>query len=262
MPESGPTQNILWRKENHLAHLTINRPARLNALDQATWEQLSRVLDEIAADNTIRAVIFGSSGGNFSAGADISEFATLAQDPERLRANNAIVQRAQEKLEELARPTIAAVAGHCFGGGCGLALACDFRIAADNAVFAITPAKLGLIYSLRDTSRLVAAVGSVFAKEMLYCGRRLDATEAQQRGLVNRVVPTADLTNATRELADSLAMMSQYSIRGIKQVIAHIDGYGAWDKQKIQEVFDAAFTADDCLEGTRAFLEKRKPVFN
>lgn len=253
--------NIELLRDGAIARLIINRPERRNALNQSMWETLDTTLNSIASDPSIRVVIVTGSGGCFSAGADISEFRELAADPERLRANNAVVQRAQEKLEELPRPTIAMIEGACVGGGCGIALACDFRIASTDAVFAITPARLGLIYSLRDTRRLLSLVGPAFTKEMLYTSRKLDSQEAVSRGLINRAVVAEQLPQTVDTLAQELATTSQYSVRGVKQVVAALEGYGTLDEAATQALFDNAFTADDCREGVAAFMEKRQPIF-
>ncbi len=248
-------------RKGPIATLAINRPERRNALSQSMWETMAEYLDEVAADNSIRTLKVTGHGGCFSAGADISEFTEIASDPERLRVNNHIVQVAQQKLEELAKPTIAVIDGACIGGGCGLALACDIRIASDTSFFAITPAKLGLIYSLRDTRRLLALVGPAFTKEMLYTGTKLDSALALEKGIINRRVAASELADTAQQLAQQLASGSQYSIRGIKQIIAALEGYGTLDEDAAQQLFDEAFTAADCQEGVQAFLDKRPANF-
>jgi enoyl-CoA hydratase/carnithine racemase len=158
-------------------------------------------------------------------------------------------------------PTIAVVHGACVGGGCGLALACDLRLAADDSFFAIPPAKLGLVYSLADTKRLVDLVGPSFAKEMLYTGRRVSAREAYDWGLVNHLLPAAELDSAARELALGIAGNAQSSVRGAKRIISElIDGSHA-ESAETRALYDDAFSSPEFSEGARAFLEKRLPRF-
>lgn len=237
---SNHRPGIRLQRDGETATLVIDHPARHNAISEAMWQGIADAVDTVHADAAIRVLVVTGAGGQaFSAGADISEFTSLASDPARLRTNNRIVQEAQEKLEALDRPTIALVRGLCFGGGCGLALACDFRFATPESVFAITPARLGLAYSWRDTRRLLA----------------LDW------GLINHIVPAADITGAVQHYAGELMACSQYSIRHIKQAIAGLEGYGAADAEAIRQRFDDAFTLPDCQEGVQAFLEKRPPRF-
>jgi len=244
------------------AVLEIDQPERRNALNEAMWQAIPPLLEQVEEDRAIRVLVVRGAGDRaFSAGADISEFGELARSPERIARNQAIIQGAQQRLEALMRPTVAAVRGACFGGGCGLALACDLRIVADDAVFALTPARLGLAYSLADTRRLHRLAGPGLCREMLYTGRRLDAAEALERGLVNQVVPAAELEQAVQELAGELAAASQYSIRGIKQVLAYIEGWGGCSESELARISRDAFAGDDCREGAAAFLEKREPRF-
>jgi enoyl-CoA hydratase/carnithine racemase len=252
---------ITLEKHGQIASLTIDRPERKNAMSQAMWTLLAEKVDLIANDPEIRAVLVKGQAGVFCAGADISEFKQLAESPDRLRENNQIVQLAQEKLEELARPTIAVIDGPCIGGGMGIAMCCDFRLTSESSVFAITPAKLGLLYSKRDTRRLLALVGPSNAKDILYTGRKLNSSEASSMGLINQILPTQDLEETALNLAKQLCLSSQYSIRGTKDVIAHLEGYKDLSDDTFQTLFDDAFIEEDCVEGVAAFKEKRAPVF-
>lgn len=255
--------NILLERQDHIAVLTISNPEKRNAIDQSMWEAIANSMDSIRHDPSARVLIVKGAGEEaFSAGADISEFTELAKDPKRLNKNNRIVQAAQEKLEELNRPTIAMIQGACFGGGCGLALACDFRFAAEGSRFAITPAKLGLIYSVRDTRRLLDLVGPSLTKEMLYTAKTLSDREALQYGIINRLIPAVSLEAETLKFAEQLNAGAQYSIRGIKEVIALLEGYGDKTEQDIEQMYDDAFNMPDCQEGVSAFLAKRKPDFS
>lgn len=252
---------ILYSVKHGIATLSINRAARKNAITQQMWQQLTAYFEQISADSSIRAVVLTGTGDSFSAGADITEFAALAKSPQQLQLNNQAIQLAQQMLEELPRPTIAMISGACVGGGCGLALSCDFRIAADNAFFAITPAKLGLIYSYRDTRRLLALVGPAKTKELLYTAKRLSAAEAATVGLINQQVSAAELASTTYTLAEQLAAAAQSSLRNIKQVIASLEGYGNLTQPQCEQLFNDAFYSEDCAEGLAAFLQKKPAHF-
>lgn len=260
MSESGG--ELLLERHGSIAHIVIANEARRNALSLSMWESLLAVVEEIAADGAIRAVIVRGAGDKaFSAGADIKEFAALLTQPERLAYNNTVVQKAQLALEGLQKPTIAQINGACVGGGCGIALCCDFRIATADASFGITPAKLGLLYSVPDTRRLHKLVGPTWTREMLYTGRILSAAEAQSAGLVSRLVESADLAEQANQLAEQLTAYSRYSIAGIKATLSYLEGSDRWSEAELEKVFDAAFEGADFQEGRAAFLEKRAPEF-
>lgn len=247
---------------NGVAWLTIDHEAKRNALTQAMWQSLAESVTALQDNPQVRVVVVRGAGDKaFSAGADITEFAELAKSPEMLAVNNDIVQVAQGALHRLTKPTIAMIYGACVGGGCGLALACDFRIAATTAKLGITPAKLGLLYSKADTRRLYNLVGPAVSREMLFTGKIVAAEQALAYGLVNEVVAAEDLRARVEVFALELAVGSQYSLRGIKQVLAALEGHGQLDDHELQGMFDAAFTADDCIEGCAAFLEKRQADF-
>lgn len=245
-----------------VATLVIDNPTRRNAVDGGMWEQLEHALVQLADDPAVRVLVVRGAGERaFSAGADISEFAELAADPQRLAENNRRIQQAQARLEAFPRPTIALIYGACVGGGCGLALACDYRLAADNATFGITPARLGLLYSERDTRRLHRLVGPAHCREILFGGDLFDGQRALQIGMLNQLLPAAELQSACDTLAEKLAGASRYALYGIKAMLASIEGYGQHTPEQLQSLFDEAFTAEDCREGAAAFLEKRPAKF-
>ena len=245
-----------------VATLMIENPTRRNAIDAAMWRQLDGVLAELANDPSVRVLVVRGAGERaFSAGADISEFAELAARPERLAENNRLIQQAQARLEAFPRPTIALIFGACVGGGCGLALACDYRLAADNTRFGITPARLGLLYSERDTRRLHRLVGPAHCREILFGGDLFDGERAMQMGMLNALLPANALQSACDALASKLASASRYALHGIKATLACIEGYGEHSPEQLQQLFDEAFTAEDCREGAAAFLEKRPAKF-
>lgn len=254
--------DIQIEHEAPLAWVLLNRPTRRNAVTSAMWQGLPDLAALIHADPSIRVALLRGAGQEaFSAGADISEMEATMAHPERMRSMQDAVQVAQDVWARLPLPTIAVIHGACVGGGCGLALACDLRLAADDSFFAIPPAKLGLVYSLADTKRLVDLVGPSFAKEMLFTGRRVTAREAYDCGLVNHILPAGELDAAARELALGIASNAQSSVRGAKRIIAElIDGSHA-ESAETRALYDDAFSSEEFIEGARAFLEKRLPRF-
>jgi enoyl-CoA hydratase/carnithine racemase len=239
-----------------VAHLLIDRAAKRNAFDQAMWLQLPLLLTEAVADETVRLIILQSAEpGMFCAGADIAELSTNASNADWRAANQAAINAAQYALTRAAKPVIAMIDGDCIGGGCGLALACDLRVATAHARFGITPAKLGLVYPLHDTKLLVDLVGPAKAKEILFTGTLIDAAEAHRIGLINHVADNAD------DLIETMLSTSGHSQRESKAMIRRIlDGQAEDDADSLKRFADA-FTRADFREGVAAFLEKRKANF-
>ena len=249
-----------------IARLTINRADKHNALTQAMWQQVANYCEILKGNPSVRVLIVASTGQKaFSADADIGELTEIIKDKERLVANNAIVQKAQQILESLPFATIAAINGVCFGGGTGLALCCDFRIAVSHAKFAITPAKLGLLYSIEDTRRVVNLIGAARTKELLYTGQTIAADKALSWGMLTQVVAEDELEKSVDELAINLLNASGQSIAGVKQTIAFIEQQSDKNDKAINVIralFDNAFSSDDFTEGANAFIEKRAAKFH
>lgn len=262
-PDAGDAGNgppLLLTSDGAVATLTINRPERLNALTFGMFKALPGLLDEAAARPGIRALVLRGAGDRaFSAGADISEFATTRTTKEQAAAYDDAVLAAEEALATFPVPTIAAVHGHCYGGGCGLALACDIRFAAPRARFAITPAKLGLVYPLRGTKRLVDLVGPSRAKLMLMSGADYDALEAQAFGLVDEVHD--DLDEAVAAFAALLVARSGVTQRAVKETVARILDGATHDDESHAALRAAALASPDYAEGVAAFLQRRPPDF-
>lgn len=243
-----------------IARLLIDRPAKRNAFDQAMWEAFPLLVDRAMADPSVRLLVVGSANpGPFCAGADIAEFATGSGDPEWRRRNQTAIRATQTTLARAPKPTVAVIDGDCIGGGCGIALACDVRIASPRGRFGITPAKLGLVYPLHDTRLLVDLVGPAQAKWMLYSGILLDAAEALRIGLVQQVAEDAGA--AVDHFAATLIAASPASQQATKAIIGRILAGATDDDAASSAGFDAAFTSADFKEGVAAFLAKRKPVF-
>jgi len=254
-------QHITLTIEDGCAELRIERPHKRNALTRAMWRELGEAIAAVAASPDVRLLVLRGSGGVFSAGADIAEMGEFLADPVQLAANNALVRDTQLALERLGCMTLAAVEGACVGGGCGLALACDFRLATEDARFAITPARLGLLYSAEDVRRVVGVVGATRARQLLLTAQPIDAATALAWGMLTEVCAASALPariEARRALA---AQVSPYSVAGIKRAIAMLGGAEPADFAALGQLFDDAFHQDDFREGAQAFLERRAPRF-
>lgn len=248
-------------KSGRTAHLVIDRPGKRNAFSQEMWELFPELLADAMGDAAIRVLSIHASRKQsaFSAGADIGEFVAGVDDPEWRARNQAAIRRVQVELARAPKPTIAIVDHDCIGGGCGIAIACDMRVAGPAARFGITPARLGIIYPLHDTKLLVDLVGPSQAKRILFTGQLLSAEEARDIGLVT--ILAEDPYAEAAELAETMASASSHSQIASKAIIRRIlDGQQDDDAETTAQFFDA-FSGVDFAEGGRAFLEKRKPEF-
>ncbi|MFZ2998198.1 enoyl-CoA hydratase/isomerase family protein [Sphingobium sp.] len=247
-------------RDGAIARLTIDRPARRNAMTQAMWQELPHLVAEAMADAAIRTLILTSATpGLFCAGADIDEFATCSSDPDWRVANQAAIRASQYALAHAPKPVIAAIDGDCVGGGCGLAIACDIRIAAPTARLGITPARLGIVYSLFDTKLLVDLIGPARARRVLFTGALHHADDALSIGLIDQIAD--DPLAAARDLAATIAANAQHSVRSSKAIIRRILDGQADDDDTTLALFRDAFTLPDFAEGVAAFRGKRRPNF-
>ncbi|MGE5511591.1 MAG: enoyl-CoA hydratase [Bacteroidota bacterium] len=262
MPSEGLPARLRTETEAGIRWIVADNPARLNAYTRDMWEALPGLVREAEADPDVRVIILTGAGDKaFSAGADISEFGHNRTGEESKRYDE-INHRAFDTLARAAKPTIAMVHGYCFGGGCELAICCDLRWAADDALFSVPSSKLSVGYNPRWIKPMLAVVSPARVKEMLFTGRRYPADEALGMGLVNRVVPKAQLRAETIKLASEIAANAPLSIKAAKvsvdEMVAHPENA---DMAALDKLVDACFQSEDFIEGTRAFLEKRKPVF-
>jgi enoyl-CoA hydratase len=251
---------VSLERRGPVAVLTLDRPKALNALNTATLEALCVRCDEIAGDAELRAVVLTGAGRAFAAGADIAEM--RAQSPGEAEAFSRLGHRATAALESLAIPTIAAVGGYALGGGCELALACDWIYASQKARFGQPEVGLGLIPGFGGTSRLVRRVGIAWAKELVLTGEPLKADAALRIGLVNRVFAPEELLPAAVKVGETIAAKGPVAVAQAKRVIQ--EGQGA-DVRVAHALEQAAFglvsATADRNEGMDAFLEKRDPAF-
>jgi enoyl-CoA hydratase len=254
-------ENLLLSRDGALASITINRPQVLNALDSQTLDELRRAVLDLKADREIRVVIVTGAGEKaFAAGADIGELAAMS--PAAAQTHALTGQHVFDLIENLGKPVIAAINGFALGGGCELAMACTLRIAADTARLGQPEVNLGLVPGFGATQRLSRIAGKGAALDLLLTGRQITAEEALRIGLVNRVVATGEVMTAARALAGELATKAPIAIRYIMEAV-HRGADVSFDKGQFIEasLFGLAFATADMREGTRAFLEKRKPSF-
>ncbi|MEO8075281.1 MAG: enoyl-CoA hydratase-related protein [Acidobacteriota bacterium] len=253
--------NVLVERDGAVATITIHRPAVLNALNTQTLDQLRRALLELRHDAAVRVVIVTGSGDkSFVAGADINELA--AQTPAGGRDFAMRGQHVFDLLANLGKPVIAAINGYALGGGCELAMACTIRIAADTAKLGQPEINLGIIPGYGGTQRLARLIGRGDALELLLTGSQIPAAEAHRLGLVNRVVPAADLMSEARALARVLAAKAPLAVRYIIDAVNRGLEMPLSDAQSFEAtLFGLVSATADMREGTRAFLDKRKPEF-
>lgn len=244
-----------------VASITLDRPATRNAMTVAMWRALPGLIGRTAEDDGIRAVLLTGAGGAFCTGADVSEFPTAFADAASAGRYNALVEAGRRALADLPKPTIAVVPGLAVGAGCGLAMACDLRFAAEGARFGMPPARLGAAYPFAGLGQLVGLVGPSRAKDMLYSGRLVDADEALRIGLNDRVLPDETLMDAAQSYAEGVVALSSNAHRITKRMIQAIEQGTREETAELREMFETSFASDDFREGYQAFLEKRKPAF-
>ncbi|MET8584431.1 enoyl-CoA hydratase-related protein [Streptomyces collinus] len=232
-----------------VATVVIRNPAKRNAMTAAMWRSLPPLLAELAADSRVRALVLTGEGGTFCAGADISSLRGSAAEAQSLAV------AAEEALAAFPKPTLATVRGHCVGGGAQLAAACDLRLAREDALFGVTPARLGIVYPASSTRRLVSLVGPATAKYLLFTAELIDAGRALRTGLVDEVLPEDELEERIAALTGVLVARSQLTQAAAKEFVnGRTDRDAHWTEQ--------ARGSGDTAEGVAAFLERRQPRFS
>ena len=257
------TDKMLSRKEGKVGYLIFNNPERHNAVSLEMWETASGFLEEFKIDKNIRvAVVTGAGGKAFISGADISKFEKERSTQEGVDRYNAAVDHANNAFYTFPKPTIAMIRGYCIGGGVGLALCCDLRICTEGSKFGVPAAKLGLGYRFDGLKKLVDLVGPSFAKEIFFTARQFTAEEARMMGLVNRVVPDAELESFVKEYAETIAANAPLTVDSVKYIVGQtVTDESKRDLKKCGDLVQACFASNDYKEGRKAFMEKRKPAF-
>jgi enoyl-CoA hydratase len=252
-------ETLIVDVEDHVATIRLNRPEALNALNSRLLEELAAALGELDAAPRVRAMIVTGSDKAFAAGADVKEMSDKGFVEMFLED---YFTGPTEAIGRVRKPVVAAVAGYCLGGGCELAMMCDFIIAADTAKFGQPEVNLGVIPGMGGTQRLTRAVGKAKAMEMCLTGRFMDAAEAERCGLVSRVVPAKDLMRDARETAGKIAERSPLAVRAVKEAVNR--SFETTLREGLmfeRRLFDAMFATEDQAEGMAAFAEKRSAQF-
>ncbi|WP_227937903.1 enoyl-CoA hydratase-related protein [Alkalihalobacillus deserti] len=253
---------LLVKKKDGIATIYINRPEKKNAFNYDMWTNLIDILEELELDIEVKVlVIRGIDDTAFVAGADISEFTTIRSTAVGEKLYNQAVSKVEKALMNFSKPTIAMIQKYCIGGGCIIALACDLRFSSESGIFAITPAKIGIIYSYQGTKNLIDLVGVARAKDLLFSARKLNSYEAYSYRLVERIFPDEEIAAKTYEYADSIARLAQKSIKGAKKIISEINDGKMQETEEIYELTVSSYASSDYQEGVKAFIEKRVPNF-
>lgn len=253
-------EEIRIERRDGIAHVILNRPSVKNAVTLAMWRELTAIFSRFADDLDVRGVVLKGAGKDFSVGADISEFAEIRDDRRQSAAYEVAVDRCSGAIAALGKPIVAAISGYCLGGGCHLALACDFRFADRTVMLGIPAAKLSIVYGVNSVQRLLALTGVSNAKRILYSADRYPAEQAVSMGLIDELHEDAGL--AAEKFLQRLAANAPLSIAGAKYMLNGLStGPGALDIAAAQRLIDEASDSEDFKEGRRAFAEKRPPRF-
>ena len=261
MPATDP---ILLTTDGAIATVTFNRPERRNAITFAMWNQLQRLLVDLRDDATVRVIVFRGAGGDaFSAGADISEFATHRNNAAKATLYNAAFDAAMDQAEAVGKPTLCLIEGACVGGGCEFSTACDIRIASETARMGVPIARLGLPIAYREMRRMVRLVGHAKTMELLLTAAIVPAPEALAMGLVNHVCPAGEVEAFTYDMAAGIASLAPVVHRVHKEILHTVLEHPALDglTPEHQALAVSPYETEDFQEGWRAFLEKRPPRF-
>lgn len=264
MPQENTGKQLDHVIEGHVATITIDRVEKRNAINSGMWRQLSEIIIDIENNGTVRLIVVAGNGPDFSAGADISEFNELRSSAEGARDYDLVTEAAYDALRESPIPTLAAIRGACMGGGLGLALSCDLRIAEPDAKFAIPAGRLGLSYPVKSLAHLTGIVGPAVAKDLLFTARRLSATEALQAGLLTMICDNP-LEDEVSKLAKMIVANAPLTLKASKAAINALTNPASMianvDFSKAMERINACYSSADYVEGRAAFLEKRSPNF-
>jgi enoyl-CoA hydratase/carnithine racemase len=242
--------------ENGVATVTLNRPASRNAMTLSMWKDVARIFWEMGKKRDVRTIVLTGADGNFSVGADVSEFSVVRSSARDSTEYEIAVDASSEAIAGAPQPVVAVIDGYCLGGGCHLAMACDFRFVGPTAQLGIPSANLSIVYGVQSTKRLLGLVGLTRAKRLLYTAERLNASEAMSIGLVDCV--SEDPGDEARAFAAKIAEKAPLSIAGAKYILnqASMGDSGTL----AQELIDHASDSDDYREARSAFAEKRRPA--
>ena len=254
---------ILASVEDGVGRVVFNQPEKRNAMSVNMWEGMGQALDRFAEDPGVRCVVLQGAGDKaFVSGADISQFEKNRANADAQKEYDRLTSAGRAKLSAFGKPVIAQIRGFCMGGGLGIAMSTDIRIASEDSQFGIPAAKLGIAYGFDMVKALVSLVGPAHAHMILMSGERFDAREAERVGLVNKVVTVAELEATVARLTATLAQNAPLSLKTNKMTVkAVLQDAGDRDMAAIRTAMAGCFDSEDYREGRRAFMEKRKPAF-
>jgi enoyl-CoA hydratase len=257
------TPKMIGRSEDGIGWLIFNQPEKHNAVSYEMWLAVPKIVAAYEADPAVRVIVLTGAGERaFVSGADISEFENKRGSADAVKVYDEAGEAAHAALVAASKPTVSMIRGICIGGGLGIALTTDIRICSADSVFAVPAARLGLGYRYTGIKRLVDVVGPAFAKEIFYSANKFSAEDARIMGLVNRVVPTAELESYVRKFASTISANAPLTIKAAKLAInAAIADPERRRLGEIDAAIKACFASEDYIEGRRAFMEKRKPAF-
>ncbi len=260
---TSPTERVLTRLDGPALHIVFNSPARHNALSVDMWGAVPPLLAQAAADDRVRLVVFSGAGDKaFVSGADISQFEDMRAAKEAVKHYEALAEEALMGIYSFSKPTLACIRGWCIGGGLNVAISCDIRIAASDAVFSIPAGRMGLGYRYSALKNLVDLIGVGAAKDMFYTARRVDAAEALRMGLVSRSCAVDQLPALLAEYTGSIGDNAPLTLFAGKAIVGEIlKPSPELDTERCRQLILRCFESDDYTEGRRAFMEKRKPQF-
>jgi enoyl-CoA hydratase/carnithine racemase len=257
------TARVIAEKQGPVGWLVFNNPERRNAVSLDMWEAIPRVLERFEADPELRVMVLSGAGDKaFVSGADISQFESQRSGAEAVQRYEEIAEGAQLRLQRCDKPVLAMIRGYCLGAGVNIALACDMRIAAEDARFGIPAARMGLGYRVSSTKNLVDTIGPARTREMLITARQYGAAEAERIGLVQRVVPAAGLEAEVLETCAGIAANAPLTMRTAKRIVSELlASPDSFDEAACRALVKECFVSSDYKEGRRAFMEKRRPAF-
>jgi len=261
IPVASP--HMLAEIDGPIGWLTFNKPERRNAVSLDMWEAIPEILRRFDSDPSIRVIVLKGAGDKaFVSGADISQFEKARSSEESNAHYERMSESASTALAECGKPTIAMIRGFCIGGGLAIAIGCDIRIAAEGSAFGIPAARLGVGYGAPGVKKLVSLVGPSFTKEIFFTARHFTATEAHQMGLVNSVIPDAELDAYVRNMAETISRNAPLTVNSVKYIVGQVlTDEGKRDPAKCDALVSQCFASQDYTEGRKAFMEKRKPNF-
>lgn len=257
------TTKMIARKDGSIGWMIFNQPEKHNAVSYEMWLAVPKIIAAFEADSEVRVIVLAGAGERaFVSGADISEFESKRGAEDAVKAYDEAGEAANVALTGASKPTIAMIRGICIGGGLGIALTTDLRICSDNSVFAVPAARLGLGYRYPGIKRLVEIVGPAYAKEIFFTAGKFTAEDARIMGLINRVVPVAELETRVRTIASTIGDNAPLTIKAAKMAInAAVADPERRQMDAVNAAVKRCFASGDYIEGRRAFMEKRKPVF-